>query len=446
MSDNNASPEGDEPGVGSAIDLVNRDGPVDSSRRKFMLAGAATWASISLAGCTDLLSNEEEPEETVPHFVVTDEVFAGSAGIPEGAEGFFVPGQPLRAFIPGMQAVFKIGVWDPETGAIVSDVALDEVLVDLDRAEEIELIFARNDREWTGDWNIPEDEETGTVTYEVSVTNAAEFTQVGIAENELEIVDFQPLFTSYVVTDDTYATETRAGGYVQSCLPQHNFSSDMAIGFDIGIYDGSTGDPVGPDTVDEVVIEFEVGEPSTMELEWDEDDELWNNVWRGTPDDFTGTLTYEVQVTNEAEFNQVGVYQGSVEIIDAAADPTATYVVTDDTYSTETRADGFVQSCLPQHTFTPEMPVGFDIGIYDGSTGDPVGPDTVDEVVIEFEVGDPSTMELEWDEDDELWNNVWRGIPDDFTGTLTYEVQVTNAGEFYRVGVYQGSFQVIEEP
>lgn len=315
MSDNNASPEVEGPGVGSAIDLVDEDSPVDSSRRKFMLAGAATWASISLAGCTDLLSAEDEPEDTVPHFVVTDEVFAGAAGIPAGAEGFITPGRPLRMFVPGMQAVFKVGVWDPETGDIVSDVALDEVLVDLDRGAEVELIFARNDREWTGDWYIPEDEETGTVTYEVSVTNAAEFTQVGIAENEFEIVEFDPVLTNYVVTDDTYATSTRADGFVQSCLPQHNFTPDMPVGFDIGIYNGNTGQPVGPDIVDEVVIVFEAGDPDMMELEWDEDDEYWSNTWRGIPEGYEGTLTYEVQVTNEGEFYHLGVHRGSIEII-----------------------------------------------------------------------------------------------------------------------------------
>ena len=448
MSDMSHSPDGAEPVDDSTSGSVGEEPQVDNSRRQFMLGGAATWLSISLAGCTDLLNDDDDPDTEVPTFVVTDEVFAGAGGIPEGAEGFIVPGRPLRMFVPGMEAVFKVGVWDPESGDIVSDVALDEVLVDIDRGDSVNLIFDRGEREWTGGWDIPQEEETGTVTYEVEVTNAAEFTSVGIAENEFEIVEFDPTVANYVVTDDTYSTATHGGGFVQSCLPQHNFTPSMPIGFDIGIYHGGTGEAVGPDIVDEVVIEFEAGDPSTMELEWDDDDELWNNVWRGTPDDYVGTLTYEIQVTNEGEFNHVGVYQGSVEIIEEPdeEDPTSTFVVTDDTYATETLADGFVQSCLPQHNFTPDMAVGFDIGIYDGTNGQPVGPDIVDEVVIEFETGDPSTMELEWDDDDELWNNVWRGIPDDYTGTLTYEVQVTNDGEFYNVGVYQGSISVIEPP
>lgn len=436
--------------AGSAIDLLTSPEVPDQSRRSFLVAGAASWASISLAGCTGLIGEEnEDGENEVPHFVVTDEVVAGSSGIPEGAEGFVTPGRPTSAFVPGMEAIFKVGVWDPETGDIVSDVALDEAFVDTDRGEEIDLVFARSDREWTGDWSIPEDESTGTVGYTVTVSNAAEFTNVGIADSEFEIVEFDPVAANYVVTTDTYSTDEYGGGWVQSCLPQYNFTPEMAVGFDVGIYDGSSGEPVGSEVVDEAVVEFEEGDPDSLELEWDEEDELWNNVWRGIPDGYVGSLAYEVTVTNDAEFHNVGVYQGTIEIIEepeVSDDPTAHYVVTDDTYATEDQADGFVQSCLPQHNFTPEMAVGFDIGIYDGRTGNPVGDDVVDEALLEFETGDPATMELEWDADDELWNNVWRGIPDDYTGTLMYEVQVSNEGEYHRVGVYRDSIFVIEPP
>ena len=433
----------------SLTEQQSASGLLGTTRRKFVATGTASWASVSLAGCLDD-GEEQEHNNGVPNFVVTDDVIAGEQGIPDGAGGFASAGRPQRAFVPGMEAIFKIGVWDPETGDIVSDEALTEARVDLDTGDEVELEFSRDEREWTGSWVIPEDAEPGTVGYTVEVSNAAEFTDVGVAASELEIIDFEPSAANYVVTDDTYAIDDRAGGYVQSCLPQHNFTPDMAIGFDIGIYDGGSGEPVGPDTVDEAAIEFEDGDPDRVELEWDDEDEYWGYTWRGTPEGFTGTLEYEVVVTNDGEFHNVGVYQGSVEIIDepadAGTDPAAHYVVTDDTYAIDDRVGGFVQSCLPQHNFTADMGVGFDIGIYDARTGDPVGPDTVDEAAIEFEDGDPDRVELDWDEDGEYWSYTWRGIPEGYEGELTYEVQVSNDGEFHRVGVYQDSIQVIDDP
>lgn len=282
-----------------------------------MIGGAATWASISLSGCLGALADDEEPDDPpTPTFVVTDEVVAGAAGIPEGAGGFVAPGRTTRTFVPGMQAVFKVGIWDPETGDIVSDVALDQVIVDLDRGVEVDLIFARSDREWTGDWSIPDDAALGTVEYSVEVTNAAYFTDVGVTANEIEIIEFDPVVTNFVVTADTYATDTHGGGWVQSCLPQHNFTAGMPVGFDIGIYDGGSGEPVGPEVVDEAVVEFETGDPDVMELEWDDEDEHWSATWRGIPEDYEGTLTFEVVVTNDAEFYQVGVHIGSIEIIE----------------------------------------------------------------------------------------------------------------------------------
>lgn len=419
---------------------------LETNRRKFMAAGAASWISVSLAGC--LGSDDDDDEgDGLPNYVVTDDVVAGSDGIPEGAGGLISAGRPQRAFVPGMEAIFKVGIWEPETGDIVDDDTIDEADVVLDTDTTVPLEFVSTNREWSGGWSIPADIDTGTVGYEVEVTNDGEFTGVGVTQSQLEIIDFDPQVANFVVTDDTYSTDTRGGGWVQSCLPAHNFTPDMAIGFDIGIYDGGSGEPVGPDTVDEVVIDFETGDE--MELAWDEDGEYWNETWRGTPDDYEGTLEYEVLVTNEGEYHHVGVHQGSVNIIEDPGDgedPTDHYVVTDDTYSTETRGGGWVQSCLPAHNFTPDMAVGFDIGIYDARTGDPVGPDVVDEAVLEFEAGDPDEVDLEWDEDGEYWNYTWRGIPEGYEGTLEYEVLVSNDGEFHRVGVYQDSINVIAEP
>ncbi|WP_418281713.1 hypothetical protein [Halorubrum sp. DTA98] len=293
----------------------------DATRRKFMAAGAVSWASVTLAGCTALGDEEEDDGPTT--FVVTDEIVVGAEGIPEGAGGLLREGVAQRLFVPGMEVIFKVGVWDRESNGIVSDEALDEVTIELDTGDSVDLEFYRDEREWSGSWRIPDDADPGTVGYTVEVTNGAQFTNVGVLESEFEIIEFTGVdagASNYVVTDDTYSTDDKGNGWVQSCLPQHNFTPGMAVGFDIGIYDGSTGEPVGPDVVDEAIIVFEAGDPDTVELEWDEDGGVWNHTWYGIPEDYEGTLTYEVQVTNDGNFHRVGVYQDSIEVI---ADPDA---------------------------------------------------------------------------------------------------------------------------
>lgn len=433
------------------------DGILGTSRRKFLAAGTATWTSVALAGCGAFGGDGEDEEEETPRFVVTDEVVAGSEGIPEGASGFVTSGLPQRTFVPGMTAIFKVGVWDPETGDIVSDEALEEARVDLDREEEVGLEFSRDEREWSGDWAIPDDAETGTVGYDVVVSNGAEFTDVGVSASELEIIEFEPA-ANYVVTTSTYSTEDAAGGYVQSCLPQHNFTPGMTVGFDIGIFDGGSGDLVGPDVVEEATIELETGD--TLELEWDEDPQLWNATWTIPEGTEPGTVTYEVQVTNGAEFHVAGargkhsVEEDSIEVVEAAGGggDGLDYVMTAGTYTTEEVGGGFTQSCQPLHNFTPGMKVGFEIGIFDANTGDPVGGDDVNGVIIELETGD--TVELgapALEEDEKLWRGTW-DIPSDMeTGTYTYEVQVSDDdGDGHLIGydayhaIGEESIRVIE--
>lgn len=91
------------------------------------------------------------------------------------------------------------------------------------------------------------------------------------------------------------------------------------------------------------------------------------------------------------------------------------------------------------------MMAGRDIGVYDGSTGEPVGPDVIDEATLSTDRGD--SWELEWEEDDgeDLhWNATWH-IPDDAeTGAVTYEVEITNEGDFHNVGVLESEFEIIE--
>jgi|GEM_PF-732639 len=437
------------------------DGLLDTTRRKFLATGAASWASVALAGCGE--SQSTATTEETPSYVVTDEVIAGSEGIPEGASGFVKSGRPQQTFVPGMQAIFKIGVWDPETGDIVSDEALDEARVELDRDADIGLEFSRDNREWSGDWMIPDDAEPGTVGYDVVVSNGAQFTDVGIAADEIEIIDYEvPAAGNYVVTTSTYTTEGVGGGYVESCQPVHNFTPGMKVGFEVGIFDSSSGDPVGEGDVGGVVIQLQDG--STVELgapALEEDEKLWRGTWEIPEDQEPGTITYEVQISeSSSETVHIGadayhaIEQDSFKVIEQAGGDGGepNYVMTVEPYSTETTGGGFVQSCFPQHNFTPGMKVGFDVGIYDGDTSEMVGPDTIDQAVIEFENGD--SIELSWTSDAEqpVWNNTYTVPEDTEAGPLTFQIVVTPAesGTFTSVtartqhNVGQDSIQIVE--
>lgn len=318
-------------GVGGALPVTETEEWSGASRRRFLVAGAASWASISLAGCSGLGGGEpDEEEEPIPTFVVTDEVVVGSEGIPEGAEGLIRPGSGQRIFLPGMQVIFKVGVWDPESNAIVSDEALDEVVVDLDLDESIDLSFYRDDREWSGEWQVPEDAEPGTVEYSVEVTDSANFTHTGVLDREFEIVDFEFITSeaNYVATVGNYVTNDHdafaTGGFVASCMPQYQFAPGMKVGFEVGVFDGGTGERIGEGDVEEVVVEMENGD--TVELSFNEDGGLWRGTWAIPEDQEPGEVTYEVQIVADTEVHQLGhrsrhaVAQDLITVIDPDAE------------------------------------------------------------------------------------------------------------------------------
>ncbi|MGM0372788.1 MAG: hypothetical protein ACQEQJ_09865, partial [Halobacteriota archaeon] len=86
------------------------------SRRKFVAGTAAGFATVSLAGCTDGNGEPTTTEEADPeNYVVTDDVIVSSSYVPANA-GFAQACSPSRMFAPEMHPVFKIGVYDPETG------------------------------------------------------------------------------------------------------------------------------------------------------------------------------------------------------------------------------------------------------------------------------------------------------------------------------------------
>ncbi|AOW80728.1 hypothetical protein HTSR_1555 [Halodesulfurarchaeum formicicum] len=292
------------------------------SRRKFVAGTAAGFATVSLAGCTDgngepTTTAEPEPED----YVVTDDIIVSSSYVPENA-GFAQACSPSRMFVPGMHPVFKIGVYDPETGEILGNDELESVVVNIDGHGSVELAWSGDDEEhpadeWSGSWAIPEDVSPGTITYTVEVTDGdAEFQRVGILESSFTVIEYTDP-RNYVITDDVYAGSAGMDGYgdnefISSCQPSRQFAPGMMVGFDIGVYEGRTGNPVGPADGDQedVIAGIESatitidGFGETLDLEWagidDEgeptEDLNWNATFYIPEDAESGSYTYTVEL------------------------------------------------------------------------------------------------------------------------------------------------------
>lgn len=325
-------------------------------RRKFVAGGAAGWASVAIAGCTggdgngnggttteptdtetepvtdtETETETETPEPQPENYVVIDEMRTGSEFIPEGTGGFASACAPSRRFAPGMQAVFYIGVYDPDTGDPIGPDNVDSVQINLNIGQTVELAWAEDAGEWHGSWIIPEGTEAQEVTYTVDVATDAETTHVTALESKFSIIDYSAPAESYVVTAQTYHTSTLGdtgseSEFVSSCNPDYTFDPTGQVGFDIGIWHVS-GEIVTPD--DDVVDSAQVAFPDldvTLELAWGLEEDVewmpgehaWNAVWKEIPDDLSGEYTYEVQISGvdgNEEFNDVAVYRNTIYFI-----------------------------------------------------------------------------------------------------------------------------------
>lgn len=330
---------------GDAIEATShRSGTVDDPRRRrLMIVGGATWASVSLTGCTGIFdsangddSSGDDGEDDPSTYVFTDELITGSEGLPSGAGGFASACAPQRHFVPGMQAIFKVGVWDPETGDVLGGDDLDSVTVAVDRDVSVDLAYDDEEEYWSGNWVIPEDEETGTVSFTVEVTNGENFRRVGVLESEFEIIEFEDT-RNYVVTSDLYTGSSALpedNSFVAACGPLQRFAPGMMVGFDVGIYDGASGNPVGPTDFEyeDVVAGIEsvtVSIPdydATVDLAWSggegEHSELgedlyWTGSWYVPGDAEPGTVSYTVEIESDADSVPVGAHASEFTIVES---------------------------------------------------------------------------------------------------------------------------------
>lgn len=314
-------------------------GTPDTTRRKLMAAGAATWATVGLAGCSSGGGSEASTTTAAPttttqpqDLVVTEDMATGSENIPSTA-GFVSACSPTRRFSPGMHAIWDIGIYDADSGEVAKPDLVDSVQIamsssDVPQADgkTVEISWAGDDEEnphqyWNGAWSIPEDAAAGTVEYEVQVsTTEGDAHLVGVASNEFKIVNFQD---NWVVSSYTYAVENVAesNGFVSSCSPEWQFAPGMKVVWNANVFDPSatgTEDPddpskpgksprePGPDKIESVTLTFPNGEFEDKEMEWLGDAEshaerTWETVLKLPDDVEAGTYKYEVVVEAVAD-------------------------------------------------------------------------------------------------------------------------------------------------
>ncbi|MFB6133959.1 MAG: hypothetical protein ABEJ55_03125 [Halanaeroarchaeum sp.] len=300
----------------------------NTTRRKLMAAGAASWATVGLAGCssnaaetttttttTQTTTQEPEPQS----YVVTDDMAVGSTGVPSG-HNFLSACSPSRKFLPGMQAIWYVGVYHPETGEQLTDEDLGKKGVEIHFTnrdwDPVALGWAGDDeehpaQEWGGSIVLPADASPGEVTYEVTIPKKpenTEFTPVGIAANSFTIVENTEL--SYVVSNYTYAINSpqESNGFVSACGPEYQFKPGMTVAFQANVYDANTGKEPGTDVINSVTLTFPNGEFEDVDLAWQGDaDEHAVKAWEGSmtlPEDTAaGTYTYAIKVDAGGDSN-----------------------------------------------------------------------------------------------------------------------------------------------
>ena len=309
----------------------------NTTRRRLLATGAATWATVGLAGCSsgdsdtptagETATGQPGPQTEPENYVVTAETGTGSEGVPADA-AFASACAATRRFVPGMQVIFYVGIYDPETGDQLTDEDLDSVSVNVEGGQTVELGWAGDDeenpaQEWAGSYVLPDDAEPGTMPYTVQVTpDDANYRTVGILEDSFEIIEYSNP-TNYVVTTETWwdnAAPEESVGFVGGCGPERQFTQDMDVTFVIGVYNGTNGDIVGSDTLDSVTIESTDGAFDPVELTWQPGGEDSEPQWSGTLDTAdlsTGTYGYEVVVTNgDSNFHNVGIASNQFTIIE----------------------------------------------------------------------------------------------------------------------------------
>lgn len=328
----------------------------ETTRRRLLASGAATWATVALAGCSNLSGGGsgggQATETEAENYVVTTETWTGG-GVPSSI-AFMSSCARSDTFVPGMQMVFFVGIFDPETGEQLTGDDLSDVQVNLgDGMETISLEWTdahdyatRNEgNNWVGSWDIPEDMEPQSLSYTVEVTGGdANYRNVGVLSDGIEVVEYDDPSNLVVDTETRWngSPDESPSGFVGACAPERQFTSNLDVTFVVGIYDSTSGNMVGADGVvnpnsgeavedegseyadgiDAATVVSSDGAFDDVPLEWTAalDDEGGLPRWYGTLETENldpGTYGYEIQIDDESSDGfDTGVASAQFSIIE----------------------------------------------------------------------------------------------------------------------------------
>lgn len=155
------------------------------TRRRIIASGAATWATVSLAGC-ERIADPGPPDEDggggggggdgdeapAGNTTVTNETTATD----EPSDEETTECASIRRFASGMEIGLHVGVLDDNSGSHLGDDAIDSVTIEFPDAdfEPLELNWngaheVHSETTWGGKLVTDEDLESGTYRYEITV-------------------------------------------------------------------------------------------------------------------------------------------------------------------------------------------------------------------------------------------------------------------------------------
>ena len=177
------------------------------SRRKLMAAGAAGWATVGLAGCSDNGDTDDGGDETTDgngDVTVTSQTTTTDGDTPtttEGGGGGTDGGTTTECtqssvFAPGMDIGFLVDIYDDLSGDKLDEDALAAVTLTFPHAdlEPVELTPSGPHEEhvrdkWGGKVSMPADAEPGTYKYEIEVARDPDDDPEPVVTDEVKLID-----------------------------------------------------------------------------------------------------------------------------------------------------------------------------------------------------------------------------------------------------------------
>ncbi|MFB6133958.1 MAG: hypothetical protein ABEJ55_03120 [Halanaeroarchaeum sp.] len=182
------------------------------SRRRLMAAGAAGWATVGLAGCSDNGGNGTSNGDTTDgddttqdgddtsDVTVTSQTTTTETGTTEdsGGGGTTTTTSCTQSgvFAPGMDVGFLVSIYDTLSGDLLDDGDVDSVRIRFPNADfdPVELTPSgpheeHVDDKWGGKLSTPIAAEAGRYRYEIEVEKADAEEPEAVATDEIELVD-----------------------------------------------------------------------------------------------------------------------------------------------------------------------------------------------------------------------------------------------------------------